>query len=111
MADPTVNGPEGDGGIDGVMSSIGDAFGSLIRGAGDYLHEKFFNNNNNDNRRPESDAPYYRDGRDSRSPNERVKGKSPKGKYRGFEFWPITGLWAVGAAVAVVGLVILLRRR
>ena len=107
MADPTVKGPEGDGGIDGVMDTLGETLGGLIRGAGDYLHERFFGTG----QRPASDAPYHRDGSDNRSPNDRVKGKGPEGKYRGFEFWPITGIWAVGAAAAVVGLVILLRKR
>jgi len=103
MADPTVKGPEGDGGIDGVIDTLGETLGGLIRGAGDYLHERFFGTG----QRPASDAPYHRDGDDNRSPNARVKGKKP-GQYHGFEFWPITGIWA---AAAVVGLVILLRKR
>jgi len=106
MADPTVKGDEGDGGIDGVFAAITDTVGGLIRGAGDYLHEKFLGSPG----RPGSDEPYHRDGIDNRSPNDRVKGRSPGG-YRGFEFWPITGIWAVGAAVAVVALVVLLRKR
>ncbi len=103
MADPTVNGQEGDGGIDGVFGAITETLGDLVRGAGDYLHEKFFGIPG----RPRSDEPYYRGSRDRRSPNDHVQGKAPGG-YRGFEFWPIAGIWAVAA---VVGLVILTRRR
>jgi len=109
MIDPKINGPEGDGGIDGVFGALSETLGNLIRAGGDYLHEKFLTPKGG-NKRPGSDDPFYKQWGDTRRDPDLVNGQGPR-DYRGFEFWPITGIWAVGAAVAVVSVVLLLRKR
>ena len=97
MIDPKVNGPQGDGGIDGLFGTISETLGNLVRAGGDYIHEKFL-------------TPQGKQGGEKPEPKKGA-GKNDKRVYRGFEFWPITGIWAVGAAAAVVGLVLLFRKR
>ena len=55
MVSPIVDGPTGDEGTDGIWGAITDTVSGVIRGAGDYLHEKFLGRN----QYPGSDQAYY----------------------------------------------------
>ena len=92
--DPTVLGPEGDEGTDGIWAAITDTLGGLVRWGGDYIHEKFL-------------TPKEWDGQPTDT--QSVQGKGP-GSYRGFEFGNIAIIWGVGA-VAAIGLIYLAVRK
>ena len=104
--DPTVLGPEGDDGTDGVWGTITNTLGNLIRNGGDYLHEKFLTPHP-----PKSDEPFYKEWGGRPSDTQSMQGKGPeKQKYRGFEFTNIAIIWGVGI-VAAVGLIYLAVRK
>jgi len=94
--DPTVLGPEGDDGTDGIWAAITDTLGGLVRWGGDYVHEKFL-------------TPKEWDGQPTDTQSVQGKGQAP-GSYRGFEFGNIAVIWGVGA-VAAIGLIYLAVRK
>ena len=106
MVSPIVDGPTGDEGTDGIWGAITDTVSGVIRGAGDYLHEKFLGHN----RYPGNDQPYYVPYGPEAPATSQVAGHGPEASGgQGMQFWNVPGIYIAGAAV-LVAVVLLVRR-
>ncbi len=106
MIAPIVDGPTGDEGTDGIWRSITDTVSGIIRGAGDYVHEKFLGRDHY----PGNDQPYYTPYGPEAPAHGQVSGRGPETQGpQGMQFWNVPGIYLVGAAVLVA--VVLIARR
>ena len=105
MVAPIVDGPAGDEGTDGIWRSITDTVSGIIRGAGDYVHEKFLGRNHY----PGTDQPYYTPYGPEAPAHGQVSGHGAETGAQGMQFWNVPGIYLVGAAVLVA--VVLIARR
>ena len=106
MSYSSVNGPVGDEGIDGIWGAITDTVSGIIRGAGDYVHEKFLGRNDY----PGNDQAYYTPYGPEAPAHGQVSGRGPETDVaHGMQFWNIPGIYVAGAAILIA--VVLIARR
>ena len=106
MVSPIVDGPPGDEGTDGIWGSITDTVSGIIRGAGDYLHEKFLGRNGIPAPTRRTTCPTVPEA----PAHGQVAGYGPETSGgQGMQFWNVPGIYLAGAAV-LVAVVLLVRR-